>query len=249
MLAHGREDWSAIDDDDLRAWLARHGASRDVLDSAPTRGLYAAVFSDGRPLAAGAILHALVRACHFKGAAIYKMKAGMGDTIFAPLYRVLRARGVRFEFFHRVESLELSPDRARVERIHVQRQVDLRDPAAGYDPLVAVNRLPCWPNRPRVDQLAAHEADTIARHDLENWWDAWPGREQRVLSADRDFDAVLLGISIGAFPDICRELVEDDTHPRFAKSVASVLAGRDAGGASSGCARTPSISAAPSGRS
>jgi len=223
VLERGRENWSAIDGYDLRDWLARHGASKDVLDSAPTRGLYAAIFSDKRRVAAGAILHALMRASHFKGAAIYKMKAGMGDTIFAPIYRVLRARGVHFEFFHRVESLELSPDRRRVERIQLNRQVRLRDPAAEYEPLVEVNGLPCWPNRPRVEALAAEEADTIAHHDLEDWWDPWQGRETVTLSAGRDFDRVLLGISIGAFPDVCRELIEDSGNPRFAKMVHSVV--------------------------
>ena len=38
------------------------------------------------------------------------MRAGMGETVIAPLYEVLRRRGVRFEFFHRVERLELSAD-------------------------------------------------------------------------------------------------------------------------------------------
>jgi uncharacterized protein with NAD-binding domain and iron-sulfur cluster len=223
-LSHAGENWSAIDDDDLRAWLARHGASPAVLASAPTRGLYAAVFSDGRPVAAGSILHALVRASHFKGAAIYKMKAGMGDTIFAPLYRVLRDRGVRFEFFHRVEALELSADRRRVERVRMWRQVELRDPAAGYHPLVTVNGLPCWPDRPRVEELAPAEAAVVAQHDLENWWDPFTGREEKVIEVQRDFDRVLLGISIGAFPDICRELIEDAGNPRFAKTVSAVLA-------------------------
>ena len=37
------------------------------------------------------------------------MTAGMGDVVFAPLYHALRARGVEFRFFHRVDRLGLTP--------------------------------------------------------------------------------------------------------------------------------------------
>ena len=46
----------------------------------------------------------------YKGAIFWKMTAGMGDVVFAPLYEVLRRRGVEFEFFHRVDQLHLSDD-------------------------------------------------------------------------------------------------------------------------------------------
>ena len=44
----------------------------------------------------------------YRGAIFWKMAAGMGDVVFAPLYQALRARGVEFEFFHRVDRLHLS---------------------------------------------------------------------------------------------------------------------------------------------
>ena len=34
---------------------------------------------------------------------MYKMNAGMGDTIFTPFYEVLKARGVTFKFFQCVQ--------------------------------------------------------------------------------------------------------------------------------------------------
>ena len=45
----------------------------------------------------------------------------MGDVVFAPYYEVLRRRGVRFEFFHRVDAVEtaalvLSRARSRAGR-------------------------------------------------------------------------------------------------------------------------------------
>ena len=55
---------------------------------------------------------ALLRAClwlpmSYKGAFCYEMQAGMGDTIFAPYYEVLKKRGVKFEFFHRLTNMGL----------------------------------------------------------------------------------------------------------------------------------------------
>ena len=40
----------------------------------------------------------------YRGAIFWKMAAGMGDVVFAPLYQALRRRGVGFEFFHRVDA-------------------------------------------------------------------------------------------------------------------------------------------------
>ena len=50
----------------------------------------------------------------YKGAMFWKMQAGMGDVVFAPLYQVLRRRGVRFRFFHRVTALRLAADRRSI---------------------------------------------------------------------------------------------------------------------------------------
>ena len=41
----------------------------------------------------------------YKGAFLYKMQAGMGDVVIAPLYLALKQRGVQFKFFHKVEEL------------------------------------------------------------------------------------------------------------------------------------------------
>ena len=41
----------------------------------------------------------------YKGAMMWKMRAGMGDTIFTPYYKLLKRRGVRFEFFNNVTNL------------------------------------------------------------------------------------------------------------------------------------------------
>ena len=78
----------------------------------------------------------------YKGAIFWKMRAGMGDVVFAPLYQALRARGVRFAFVHRVERLHL--DRRTSggsRRFTLARAPHGRD----LDPLVRVTGCPCFP--------------------------------------------------------------------------------------------------------
>jgi uncharacterized protein with NAD-binding domain and iron-sulfur cluster len=62
----------------------------------------------------------------------------MGDTVFVPMYQLLRHRGVTFKFFHKVTGLEPN-DNGEIETIRVDRQVDLREAASDYAPFVRVN--------------------------------------------------------------------------------------------------------------
>ena len=80
------------------------------------RGIYdlAFAYEDGdvtRPrLAAGVALRGAMRMFFtYRGAFFWRMSAGMGDVVFAPLYEVLKRRGVRFEFFHRLRNVALAP--------------------------------------------------------------------------------------------------------------------------------------------
>lgn len=107
--------FEAINDIDLVAWFTKHGARGTSVDSGLVRGSYDFIFAyeDGDPnkplLEAGTGLRMIFRLIMwYKGAVFWKMQAGMGDTIFGPLYEVLKARGVRFKFFHKVEHLGLS---------------------------------------------------------------------------------------------------------------------------------------------
>ena len=63
--------------------------------------------SEKKPnIEAGTMLRSFLKiSLEFRGAIMYKMQAGMGDTIFAPFYLALKERGVKFEFFHKVEEL------------------------------------------------------------------------------------------------------------------------------------------------
>jgi uncharacterized protein with NAD-binding domain and iron-sulfur cluster len=214
--------FDAINDEDLRAWLARHGGDRELcVDAAPVHAMYSQLFAfeDGDParpnLEAGTALRWMMRmGFAYKGSVMYRMQAGMGDAVFAPLYQVLAARGVRFAFFHRVE--QLRPDGDGIGAIRLSEQVALQN---GYDPLVQVKGLPCWPNRPDYGQIEPAQAALLQEHDvdLESYWSDWPalyrqafGRDlpQRVLERGVDFDQVVFGLPLPSLPLVAPRLLE-----------------------------------------
>jgi len=213
--------WFSIDGEDSQAWLLRHGAHPETARGPLVQSLLMATFHTHEPMGAGTFVHMLLRLmCSYKGAPLYRLRAGMGETLIAPLYEVLQRRGVRFEFFHSVRGLELSADRHRVARVALERQATVRE--GTYQPLVDVDGLPCWPSRPRYEQLVEGEALRAGGHDLENWWDGWPGVGAVTLEEGRDFDTVVLGMSLGVLPETCRELVNDPDNPRFRQMVERV---------------------------
>jgi uncharacterized protein with NAD-binding domain and iron-sulfur cluster len=210
VLFHG---FDVIDRYDLTEWLQRHGLKDPQFYwSAPVRALYDLVFGYehgdiGRPnLAAGTAIRGLLRMFFtYKGAIYWKMQAGMGDTIFTPLYEVLRRRGVKFQFFHRVDHLGLSADKRRIDTIDLGIQATVK--GAGYDPLHTVKNLPCWPSRPLYEQLAEGAALKAGNYNLESAWTSWADVGRRTLRYGQDFDQVLLGISLGALPYLGGELI------------------------------------------
>ena len=98
--------FDAINDYDFRDWLRINGASERSLESPLIRGAYDLVFAyeDGdyqRPRhGAGVALRGAFRMLFSsRGAIFWKMHAGMGDTVFAPMYEVMKKRGVAFKIF------------------------------------------------------------------------------------------------------------------------------------------------------
>ncbi|MBK8257928.1 MAG: NAD(P)-binding protein [Polyangiaceae bacterium] len=204
---------SAVDHLDFRQWLERHGANNVTLESGLVQAIYNAVFAyvNGDPekgnLAAGTCLGALLWAfCTYKGSVFWQLAAGAGDTVFAPLYAVLKKRGVKFRFFHKVAALSLSPDKKAISAIELVEQVKLHK--GSYDPLIMVNNLPCWPNEPLYDQIVDGDELALSGVDLESPYSpAWKDAKRTTLISGLDFDEVVLGISIGAIPYIAPELV------------------------------------------
>ena len=221
--------FDALNDHDWRDWLRANGAADSSLDSGFMRGIYdlAFAFEDGdvtRPrLAAGVALRGAMRMFFtYRGALFWRMNAGMGDVVFAPLYEVLRARGVRFEFFHRLRNVALSPEGAPgmpwVDALEFDVQARVRG-GGEYQPLVDVRGLPCWPAAPDYAQLERGAALAREGRDFEAHWEQRrAGR--RTLHVGRHFDFVVLGVSVGAIPHVARELVERS--PRWREMVRRV---------------------------
>jgi len=217
--------FDAIDEYDCREWLRLNGASERSVNSGFLRALYDIGFSyeDGdaaRPrIAAGQALRATVRAFFtYRGAFFWKMQAGMGDIVFAPFYEVLKRRGVRFEFFHRLENIKLASTAhpGDTESPHVEAlEFDVQAEVEGngdYQPLVDVRGLPCWPSHPDYSQLVDGERLKREGWDFESHWDRRRVHAKTLHVID-DFDFVVLGVGLGAVPYVCRDIVARD--PRW----------------------------------
>ncbi len=230
--------FDAVDDYDLREWLELNGASRATLDSAFLRGvIYDQMFAyeNGDPArprtSAGQALRTLLRLIFtYRGALFWKMRAGMGDVVFAPFYQVLRRRGVRFEFFHRLEALRLAPEsqlspgeRPYVESLELGVQAVVR--SGPYEPLIDVEGLPCWPALPEYRQLEDGERLEAEEWDPESFWDRREVR-RKILRVGKDFDFVVLAVGLGAIPHVAAEILARDRRWRqLAENVKTVETG------------------------
>jgi uncharacterized protein with NAD-binding domain and iron-sulfur cluster len=212
--------FDAIDDYDCREWLLLNGATHASVDSGYLRGLYDLGFSyenadPARPrIAASQALRSMLRAFFtYRGAFFWRMQAGMGDVVFAPLYEVLRRRGVRFEFFHRLENVGMHWDEGAPHVASLDFDVQARASGGEYVPLVDVAGLPCWPSAPDWRQLADGDRLERERVAFESFWDQ--RRESTLqLRVGDDFDLVVLAVGGGAIPYVCREIVARDTRWR-----------------------------------
>ncbi len=207
ILTHG---FNVINDIDFKAWLKKHGASDLTCNSCLPQAIYSLIFAGRNDFTteAGTALRGVMQlGLFYRGAFYYRMQAGMGDTIFAPMYQVLKDRGVKFKFFHEVKELKLSDDKTYIEKLIIGRQVTLKDPK-GYEPLFNVKGLPCWPSAPLYDQITEGNVLRSQNINLESPWANWENVEVMELEHGKDFDQILFGISIGSIPFLCKELVD-----------------------------------------
>ena len=221
--------YERIDHLDYREWLAGHGAAAETLDSPIVRGMYDLTFAyeDGdraRPrFAAGLGLQLAGRMLFdFKGSIFWRMQAGMGEVVFAPIYEALARRGVDFQFFHRLDHLSVADGRS-IGSIRLTRQADLAAGRHRYDPMVRVGELPCWPDRPIVDQL-----DRDHGADLESHWGPADGTGVENLRAGEHFDVAVLAVSVGMVPFVGAELLDADDRWRHMVADLGTVATRSA---------------------
>ena len=208
--------WDSIDDQEWRSWLTANGLHKQSIWCSFVRALYDIVFAyrDGdatdpskADLAAGTTVQTIMRINFDYYESIFlKMQAGMGDTIFGPLYEVLKKRGVKFKFFHRLRDVVPSDDGIQIDELCIGVQATTID--GGYDPLVDVKGLRCWPSTPLWDQLIEGKELRERHIDLEAYGADWPDVAELVLKRGVDFDHVVFGLSLGAVPYVCSSLLK-----------------------------------------
>ncbi len=208
----------AIDDYECREWMRINGASIRALQSPFLRGLYDLSMGyengdQGKPsLSAGQGLRGTLRTFFgYRGAFMWRMRAGMGDVVFAPLYTALRARGVRFEYFHRLTDMALSDGSDHVSALTFDVQARTRG-GLEYDPLITVRDRPCWPAAADLTQLEDGRRIAAEGWNFESHWDRRRTGET-TLQVGRDFDFAALTVGIGAVPHVASKIVAHD--PRW----------------------------------
>jgi uncharacterized protein with NAD-binding domain and iron-sulfur cluster len=232
MLRDGAiaKGFDVMDDKDLRAWLQDHGVHAKSLHNPTVSSAYSYVFSfvggdtDQPQLAAGVAIRLLLRLllCS-RGAVFWEMQGGMGDTVFAPIYEVLKQRGVKFRYFHRAWELK-SKDGKLVDEIIIGRQATLKPEHPEYDPLITVNGLPAWPSVPKYEELI--EGDEMQRKfadghcEIESMYTDWEDRERITLRRGEHFDDVVLGTSLAPAVFICDDLAQKNQN--FRNMVANI---------------------------
>jgi len=230
VLPHGHEGWQKINHLDLKDWLYSHGASTpEVSFSAPIRGFYDLAFAyingdtssyKNAQMAAGAGLRTMLKvALGYRDAPLWRMTAGMGDVIFGPLYQVLERRGVKFEFFNRVQELHLSPDKRSVASVDLIQQAKCNAP---YQPLHQLGPMDVWPSQPLWDQLVDGAELEKKGVNFESAWDSTSVGSQTIVQGT-DYDVIVLGISLGGLGAVAGELIAaDDGWSKMIAQIATV---------------------------
>jgi uncharacterized protein with NAD-binding domain and iron-sulfur cluster len=207
----------SINDEDFGEWILRHGGHPDILEFPLVRGVYDLVFGyedadSERPAVAAGVMIFLIGLVlyEYKGAIFWKMTAGMGDVIVAPIYQALRRRGVEFQFFHRLDALHLDERRHVVDAMTFGRQVRLREGIDVYEPLTTVRGLPVFPAAPLSDQLRIDTAEPRGGwQSMETHWAEHDDADILRLRRGTDFDHVVLAVSLGMMPVVAKELIAD----------------------------------------
>lgn len=169
----------SIDHVPYREWLTSHGADELTMQSSLLQAIpntcmqYPNGDSTTLPqMAASAYLTFILRQVVAPGDAAYFFKVGTGETVILPIYDVLIARGVRFEFFHKITDLVPDATKSRIETIKLDVQATTISGDA-YDPIVTIPETGerVWPSEPRYELLV--QGDQMKDVNVESWWSGW----------------------------------------------------------------------------
>ena len=216
------DGFDILDDLNYIDWLRYHGLSKES-EAAPIPINNVDIsynFPDGdnsqQPLmAAGTYLRWTLRSMLNLQAFVWWFEAGTGETVIAPLYHVLKKRGVKFAFFHKVKALRLADGGEDIGAIEFDVQATLGDGVDEYDPLVRIDYKPsdaggyllCWPNRPKYNLLKGGDKLEALGYDFESYWSKpIDGARPLTLHAGVHYDKIVFAISIGAVPHLFPDL-------------------------------------------
>jgi uncharacterized protein with NAD-binding domain and iron-sulfur cluster len=211
----GTDSFAPIDHLDFREWLLAHGATPESVDCVLVRTIVYDLpfaYEGGDPrrpaAAAGTSLRSLMGIFFsYRGAIMWKMNAGMGDVVFAPLYELLVKRGVDVRFFHRVE--QLTAGGGGIESITIDVQTEI-PPATEPSDYLMDRAL--WPADPR--EIHPFLDMRIAPEAYESWYlgrrAAWHSTTtlQRGAPGDDGFELVVFGLPISCVPHVAPDLVD-----------------------------------------
>jgi uncharacterized protein with NAD-binding domain and iron-sulfur cluster len=181
----------AINHFDCKEWLLRNGAVKSSVESPFVTGLYdlAFCYRDGdrrQPaLAAGQALRGALRMFFsYRGSPFWRMRSGMGEAVFSPLFRVLKARGVTFRFMHELTNIEFTNEDG-CERVSTLTFRVAETPLTGFSDDSPLDHFGCW----------RHKSPAIGNT-----------RYQTVPYRDgKDFQGVVLAMGIDDFKAVCDE--------------------------------------------
>ena len=225
----GADDFSSLDRWNYIDWLRMNRVAERTLNNPIVRGAHDLGFAyrDGDAknpqIAAGQAISAGCRFFFmFKGALFWRMNAGMGDVVFAPMYLALRNRGVKFRFFHRLDEIMVDDKAGAVSGLRFRNQVPLKieDGSAptNYEPLISVNGLPAWPRMPLDEQFDFDTARRLEyrkmaagdeqRVNFESIWCTWPhGKEVTVgVGEGQEYDDVIVTVPIAALRRVSHQV-------------------------------------------
>ncbi|MFT7686486.1 MAG: hypothetical protein ACI9FB_001831 [Candidatus Azotimanducaceae bacterium] len=220
-----KEGFASIDNQNYADWLRSHGACEMTLASSFTKNTPDITynFKDGDTqqdavMAAGSFLQWSLILYGYIGSFVLAFKAGSGESVMAPMYRCLREMGVKFEFFHKVSRLNVSTKEKTIQSVDIDVQATVKK-GVEYQPLFGpVGDLMCWPSTPLYDQLVEGAELKSSGVNLESWWSPWGNVGVKTLQAGRDYDHLVLGISIGAHQFICQDLINDESNKPLAEN-------------------------------
>jgi hypothetical protein len=211
-VVFAKDGLDSINHLDYREWLRQHGATNTALKSRFLAGIYDLVFAyrhgdRTKPeLAAGVALRGALRMFFtYRGAMFWRMRSGMGDAVFAPLYSMLRLPDwksrrpdgtpkkrspVTFHFLHELSAVELgyADGRPFVQSITFKPDGDAE--ALDAASATALDDSGTWPKSGDARFGAARKL---------------PASPVKLTAgaAVNGFDAVVFALGVDDFVDIC----------------------------------------------